>query len=146
VRELQASIEIEAGPERVWEVLTDGAAYPEWNPFIRRLEGPIEPNGRLEVRIEPEARRALTFRPRVLTVEPTRELRWLGSFLFRGLFDGEHAFLIEPVGPGRVRFVQRERFTGLFVPFFRKGLAATRLGFERMNVALKNRAEGRAAS
>jgi hypothetical protein len=146
VRELQASIEIEAGPERVWEVLTEGAAYPEWNPFIRRLEGPIEPNGRLEVRIEPPGRRAMTFRPRVLTVESTRELRWLGSFLFRGLFDGEHAFLIEPVAPGRVRFVQRERFTGLLVPFFRKGLAATRLGFERMNLALKNRAEGRAAS
>lgn len=145
MRELQASIEIEAGPERVWEVLTDGAAYPEWNPFIRRLEGPIEPNGRLEVRIEPPERRAMTFRPRVLAVEPTRELRWLGSFLFRGLFDGEHAFLIELVAPSRVRFVQRERFTGLLVPFSRKGLVATRTGFERMNLALKNRAEGRAA-
>ena len=40
----------------------------------------------------------------------------------------------------------RKRFTGLLVPFFRKGLAATRLGFERMNLALKNRAEGRTAS
>jgi hypothetical protein len=141
LRELQASIEIETGPERVWEVLTDGAAYPDWNPFIRRLEGELEPGGRLEVRIEPPDRRAMTFRPRVLAVEPNRELRWLGSLLFRGLFDGEHAFRIEPVGPTRVRFVQRERFTGVLVPFFRKGLAATRLGFERMNLELKTRAE-----
>ncbi len=53
MRELQASIEIEAGPERGWEVLTDGAACPEWNPFVRRLEGRLEPDSTLEVRIEP---------------------------------------------------------------------------------------------
>ena|SRR5947207_2858796 len=146
MRELQASIEIETGPATVWEVLTDGAAYPQWNPFIRRLDGPLEPGAQLEVRIEPPNRRAMTFRPRVLAVEPNRELRWLGSFLFRGLFDGEHAFLIEPVAPARVRFVQRERFSGALVPFFRKGLAATRLGFERMNHELKTRAEGGAQS
>ena len=146
MRELQTSIEIQAEPERVWEVLTDGAAYPEWNPFIRRLEGALEPGGKLEVRIEPPDRRAMTFRPRVLTVEPNRELRWLGSLLFRGLFDGEHALLIEPLGAARVRFVQRERFTGALVPFFGKGLAATRVGFERMNLALKTRSEAGASS
>jgi hypothetical protein len=146
VRELQTTIEIQAAPERVWQVLTDGAAYPEWNPFIRRLEGTLEPEARLEARIEPPDRRAMTFRPRVLAVEPNLELRWLGSFLFRGLFDGEHAFLIEPLGAARVRFVQRERFTGILVPFFGKGLAATQLGFERMNLALKARAEAGASS
>jgi len=84
----------------------------------------------------------MTFRPRVLAVEANRELRWLGSFLVRGLFDGEHAFLIERIGTVRVRFVQRERFTGILVPLFGKGLTATRLGFEEMNLALKARAEG----
>jgi uncharacterized protein YndB with AHSA1/START domain len=32
MRELRDEIEIEATPERVWEILTDFAAYPEWNP------------------------------------------------------------------------------------------------------------------
>ena len=30
-----------------------------------------------------------------------------------GIFDGEHRFLIEEAGPGRVRFVQSERFGGI---------------------------------
>jgi hypothetical protein len=142
MRELQASTDIEAQPERVWAVLTDFDAYADWNPFIRGISGQLEPGARLEVRIEPPGRRGMTFRPRLLTVEPNRELRWLGSFLVRGLFDGEHAFLIEQIGPARVRFVQRERFGGILVPLFGKGLAATRLGFEQMNLALKARAKG----
>jgi hypothetical protein len=33
-RTLQADIEIQAAADQVWEVLTDFAAYHEWNPFI----------------------------------------------------------------------------------------------------------------
>ena len=36
VKELHSEIEINAPVERVWEVLTDFASYPRWNPFIRR--------------------------------------------------------------------------------------------------------------
>jgi len=42
VKELRSEIEIEAPTERVWGVLTDFAAYPEWNPFIRRVSGRAE--------------------------------------------------------------------------------------------------------
>jgi uncharacterized protein YndB with AHSA1/START domain len=33
-RQLRAEVEVEASPERIWEVLTDFAAYRQWNPFI----------------------------------------------------------------------------------------------------------------
>jgi len=59
-----------------------------------------------------------------------------------GLFDGEHIFEIEPLGPNRVRFVQREVFTGLLVPLARGRLQEETLaGFREMNRALKERAE-----
>jgi uncharacterized membrane protein len=32
-------IHMKAPAQRVWQVLTDFAAYPEWNPFIRRVNG-----------------------------------------------------------------------------------------------------------
>jgi hypothetical protein len=84
----------------------------------------------------------MTFRPTVLSVEPNRELRWLGRLLIPGLFDGEHIFEIEPAGMDRVRFTQREVFRGLFVPLLARSLDRdTRRGFEEMNRALKVRAE-----
>jgi hypothetical protein len=141
MRDLQASIEIDTGAERVWDVLTDFGSYPDWNPFIRRIAGKPEPGERLEVVIEPPGRRARTFRPVVVVADAPRELRWIGSLRIPGLFNGEHILLIEAVQPARVRFVQRERFTGLLIPLFRKGLVATRAGFEHMNLALKGRAE-----
>ena len=38
-RHLQAEVDIQASAERVWEVLTDLPAYPEWNPFIVQAAG-----------------------------------------------------------------------------------------------------------
>ena len=142
MKTLHTDIEIDASAERVWDTLADVAAYPTWNPFIPSLVGTLVPGARLEVRLAPPGGRPMTFRPTVLVAERNRELRWLGRLLLPGLFDGEHRFAIEPLGPGRVRFVQQERFTGLLVPLFARSLDRhTRAGFEAMNAALKARAE-----
>ncbi len=140
-KRLSTHVDIQATSGRVWEVLSDLAAYPEWNPFIPRIDGEIRPGGRLEVRIQPPGAKGMTFRPTVLKAEPNRELRWRGRLWLPGLFDGEHAFTIEPNAAGRVRFIQSETFTGLLVPFFSGTLEATRRGFEDMNQALKRRVE-----
>jgi hypothetical protein len=142
MRELRTEIEVAAAPERVWQVVSDFDAYPEWNPFIRSIEGDAEVGSQLSVRIEPPGARGMTFKPTVRAVEPTRELRWLGRLLLPGLFDGEHRLAIEPLDGGRSRFVQSERFNGLLVGLFGKTLAATERGFHDMNAALKRRAEG----
>jgi hypothetical protein len=141
MRELRTAIEIEAAPGRVWQILTDFASYPEWNPFIRSIRGEPMPGAKLDVRIEPPGGRGMTFKPTVLEVEPERELRWLGRLLLPGIFDGEHSFHIEPVGDARVHFVQAERFRGVLVPLFGKTLEQTERGFREMNEALKRRAE-----
>jgi hypothetical protein len=125
----------------VWEVLADFPAYPGWNPFIRSVEGEATPSGRLRVRIQPPGGREMSFKPTVLAAEPGRELRWLGRFLLPGVLDGEHSFRIEPIGGGRVRFVQAERFSGVLVRFLGRTLERTQRGFEEMNEALKGRAE-----
>ena len=110
MKQLHTEIEIDAPAKRVWELLTDFASYPQWNPFIRQISGRLAPGERLQARLEPPGGRAMTFKPKVLTVEPNRELRWLGHLLLPGLFDGEHSFTIEPLEGNRVRFIQREAF------------------------------------
>jgi hypothetical protein len=142
MKQLHTEIEIDAPAKRVWELLTDFASYPQWNPFIRYISGHPAPGERLQARLEPPGGRAMTFKPKVLTAEPNRELRWLGRLLVPGLFDGEHSFTIEPLEENRVRFIQREAFKGLLVPLFGRSLETnTQRGFEEMNHALKGRAE-----
>jgi hypothetical protein len=142
MKELHSEIEIEASAERVWQVLTNFAAFPQWNPFIRMVSGEIRTGQRLEVHMQPSGARAMTFGPKVLKVEPNQELRWRGQLWIGGLFDGEHIFTIESIAPGRVRFVQREEFSGVLVPLLARSLDRdTKRGFEEMNQALKSQAE-----
>ena len=145
VRELRREVEIDAPPESVWAVVSDFAAYPEWNPFIRRIAGELRKGARLEVQIEPPGARATTFKPTVRAVEPNHELRWLGRLLLPGVIDGEHTLRIEPLDGGRSRFIQSERFAGLLVGLVRGTLAKTEVGFDQMNTALKARVEGASA-
>jgi len=141
MRELSTQIEFDATPDEVWEVLQDFARHAEWNPFITKIDGELHPGAKLDVRLEPEGERGITMHPTVLAVEPGRELRWLGHLLVPGVFDGEHRFLIEESGPGRVRFTQSERFGGILLPLFWKKLrdGGTAKGFRAMNEALVRR-------
>ena len=41
MKELRSEIEIQASAERVWQLLTDFASFPQWNPFIRKASGNI---------------------------------------------------------------------------------------------------------
>jgi hypothetical protein len=141
MRELRADIDIDAPADRVWGILTDFPAYPEWNPFITSIAGDTTPGSTLEVRIAPPGANARTFKPRVLVAESGRELRWLGRLLMAGIFDGEHSLRIEPIDDARVHFVQSERFRGILVPLFGSTLEKTARGFTAMNEALKQRAE-----
>ena len=139
---LKTEIEINAGAGRVWAILTDFAAYPEWNPFIRFIDGIPEKSARLEVRIQASGTKAMTFRPSILVADAGQELRWLGRVMLPGIFDGEHRFAIQPLADGQVLFQQSETFKGLLVPLLRNSLEQdTKRGFEEMNLALKTRAE-----
>lgn len=142
MKEVSAEVVIEAPVDRVWEILTDFAKFPEWNPFIRQMSGEVRTGAKLEVRLEPPGGRAMSFRPKMVNVETNREISWLGRLLIPGLFTGEHSFAIEALDEKGVRFVQHEKFTGLLVPFMAKSLDRdTKRGFEAMNSALKERAE-----
>ena len=144
-RTIEQSIEIDAPPAAVWSILTGTSAYPEWNPFMSRLDGDLHPGATLDVRIEPPQARPMSFKPTVLAAQRERELRWIGRFIVPGLLDGEHSFRIEPLGDGRSRFIQSERFSGLLVRVFKSTLNKTELGFAQMNAALKARDETPAA-
>ena len=142
---IETNIEIDAPPDRVWAVLTDFDGMSSWNPFIKSISGRMATGERLSVQIAPPGKAGMTFKPSVLKVQKSRELRWLGHLLFAGLFDGEHYFLLTPIGDKKTRLTQGEKFSGILVGLFRGTLTATEAGFVAMNAALKQKAEERNA-
>jgi hypothetical protein len=142
MKELDHEVEIHASAERVWQLLTDFASFPTWNPFLQRVSGEAVAGQQLEVTVQPTRSHATTSRPMVLLAEANRELRWRGRFLMPGLLDIEHIFTLLPLAGERVRFTQRQIHTGLFssLPASRRH-ATIRRGFRAMNEALKQRAE-----
>ena len=140
-KQLSSEIMINSSAKRVWEVITHFEDFPSWNPFIRRATGEIKVGARLEVFIQASGTKGMIFKPRVLKVDPSHELRWLGRLRLPWLFDGEHALVIEPFSENSVKFIQREKFTGLLIPFARNTLRDAQRGFEEMNRALKLKAE-----
>ena len=141
MKSLHAGIDIDAPAERVWQVVSDFGEYADWNPFIVRAAGEPRVGARLDITIAAPGMKPVSFRPRVLDVEPGRLIRCKGEFKLPGLFDGRHALIVDALDGGRSRFTTHEDVTGLLLPFAGKVMTASQRGFELMAQALKERAE-----
>ena len=141
MKELRTEIEIEATPEKVWQVLTNLDQYPQWNPFIHHATGKARVGEKVDITFR-SGSREMVLHCVVLHVEPNRELRWKYHVIAPGLFSGEHVFSIEPMAGSTVRFVDRELYNGLLVPLQARDIDTnSKRGFEAMDRALKARAE-----
>ena len=141
-KEIKTEIRINSTVEKVWGALTDFNNYPNWNPFIKSIKGPVLVGNKIVVRLEPPGATGMTFIPKVLAFEPYKEFRWIGHLVFPGLFDGEHKFELIDNANGTTTLIQSEKFSGILVPLLKKQLDDnTKRGFEAMNEKLKELVE-----
>lgn len=139
---VRTSLTIAAPPDRVWAVLTDFAAYPQWNSVISRVRADLREGGTIKFRIKIEKSPTLAFDARILRCVPGRELAWRGGApLVPALAWGEHWFRIAPAGEGS-ELTHGEEFGGLLALVIRGAVhgRVTRT-YEGFNRALKARAE-----
>lgn len=136
---MNAAVDIHAPSSTVWAVLSDVEHYHCWNPFFVSARGTLREGGSLHLTLKPVGKSAQSFSPTVLDLTPGRRIVWRGRVLLPGLFDGRHTLLVEPIDAMHTRFRQEESFSGVLVPFV--GFEPYRAGWERMNQALKQRAE-----
>jgi len=130
---------IEASPEKVWNILTDTAAYPKWNPFIVRMEGEIKPNAVL-INTMMNGEKSMTFKPTIIAYEKGVYFEWLGKMPL-GMFNGRHFFRLSPLQGGTL-LSHGEYFSGwLHRLILGKIGEQTRQNFIAMNHALQQRAE-----
>lgn len=141
MKSIKTDITINTTSEKIWAVLTDFDSYPSWNPFIKKISGIKEVGETIFVQIQPPESNPMSFKPEILCLDPNKEFRWKGKFLIKGLFDGEHYFILRQKSDGTTRFVQGENFSGLLVWFLGNALEKTKNGFVQMNEALKKQCE-----
>lgn len=139
---ISTEIEIAAPAADVWEELTDGKAYPDWNPFVKRLSGDMAVGNHLSITIQSGGNAPMDFTPKVLVADAGSELRWVGRLGFKGVFDGEHYFILEETDRGTTVLHHGETFKGILAyPLLALIREDTVNGFEAMNQALKARVE-----
>ncbi len=141
-RSIDTAIEIATDPQWVWDIIGDFARYPEWNRFLLRVEGKLVVGAKIAFRFELPRHFRMNATATVLKVEPRRELRWAGQFLWSWLFRAEHYFIIERSATERIRFLHGEIFSGLLLPL--AWLILRDQGppvYEQMNADLKRRCE-----
>lgn len=135
-------IEIDAPAVSVWEVLVDTDAYSSWNPLIQCIKGRLQTGSQLEVTIQLPKSAAMNFKPTITAAEIHKELRWVGALGMKGVFDGEHFFIVDEIPGGRTVFRHGENFSGVLAwPLFLLIGSKTKDGFHAMNAALKHRVE-----
>jgi uncharacterized protein YndB with AHSA1/START domain len=135
----ETMVVIDAPPERVWQVLTDAAAYQEWNPEIVGVEGQMGLGKRIvaRVRLGDGALRRVPMR--VSRFEVPSRMEWLGG-LPLGLFVGRRTFTVTPRSGGS-EFRLHLEMSGLLSPLISKSVGDRQPEVDSFSAALKRRVE-----
>jgi hypothetical protein len=138
-----ASTNIKASPSTIWNILTNVANYPAWDPDVDRIEGVIAPGERITAYTKISPDRA--FPAKVTEFVPNQRMTWSGGMPL-GLFKGERTFVLRPSGVDSVDFTLREEFSGLLLPLIGRSIPDLTKTFENFVAGLKARAEAIEAS
>ena len=145
--EIRTEIEINAPAEKVYQVLVNFAAYPEWNPVITKINGAPYVGEKISfnIRAMPGIEVPIAACEILVANAAMKELRWKGPAIpiASDILSGEHFFIAQEISPQKTRFLHGEDFTGLAAGAL-KPLLEQRLteSYNEMNRALKSRCEG----
>jgi hypothetical protein len=135
--EVRTEITIKASPAAVWGMLTDVDNYPDWHPYIKKIEGNLSPKSKIKVTYQKDDTREGRFSAYIIDNEVNKQLSWGGSLGF--IFRAKHYYTIETVGTDSVRLIQGEYWRGSFGGMYGKKIYRdTARKFELMNRKLKD--------
>jgi hypothetical protein len=139
MKTFQATTNIKASADKIWQILTNASGYPQWDPWAIRIEGKIAAGEKITAYTKLSPDRA--FPVKVTTFEPGRKMVWTGGMPL-GLFKGIREFILAPKGDGTVDFTVREQFSGPMLPLIGRTLPDMTTPFQDFVNGLKAKAEG----
>jgi hypothetical protein len=139
VQGFRASSVIDATPEAIWAVLTDGSGWTGWDSAVVRFEGTIALGEK--VTVYPEVNPKRGFPVKVIEFVPVERMTWRGGMPL-GLFAGTRSYTLIRQPDGRVRFDLREEYSGPLAGMITKSIPDLAPSFTRFADGLKRRVEG----
>lgn len=137
-----ASVEIEAPLEIVWGVLTDFAAYREWNRFTPSVECSGVPGTPVVMEVCFPGAKPMRQVEILNVFEAPRRLAWGMHLLAAPVLVANRYQLLEPLGPARTRYTSIDYLSGLLAPVVRRLYREPmRAGFALAADGLKERSE-----
>jgi hypothetical protein len=148
-REYITTAAINAAPAAVWAILTDAAAYAQWNPEIIGVQGRFGPGERIKASVKVKAGNKMAVRDLPLRITaftpPTPQysrgsMEWTGG-LPLGLFTGKRTLSVAPRGNRGCEFRMELRMRGPLAAMILKSVGDRQPEIDSFSVALKARAE-----
>jgi hypothetical protein len=115
-REFEISTPIDGSADEAWAALTRFEDYSKWSRLLPFASGTVVPGTRLDLRIRGPGRRAFSFHPRVVSVNPPHELVLDASVGHRSFVHMVHSFTFVGCAETGVQLRQRWVATGILVP------------------------------
>lgn len=131
---------IAASPDQIWDVLSDTAAYPDWNPTFIEVDGTYVQGGKVQNKVQDPSGTVLSMTATVKTLNPAKELRQTGGLPLVITFD--HRWLLEATDQG-TKVTQHEVDRGLYLWFWNSDWIEP--AYAATSAALKDRVEARIA-
>ena len=139
---IEHAFAVAAPPERVWDVVTDLASYPAWNPFVVSCASTLSVGDPISMRVRVFPLWAQPQREWILAHEPGRRLCYGLPRRRFGALASRRSHEVQPSGASRTRYVSRFELSGWLAPLV--GLLLGRrlaAGFGAMSAAIRARAE-----
>jgi hypothetical protein len=137
MRFYEASSLIGATAEQIWPILTDVAAWPDWDSGVTNVAGRVALGEKLTITAEVSPGR--TFPVEVVQLNAPLRMVVRGGMPL-GLFTGQRTYTLEAEGAG-TRFTMREEYTGPLAGMIFKKIPDLGPSFRQFAEGLKRRAE-----
>lgn len=107
---VQASIIIEASPEKVWTVLTDFKNLNEWSSSFQNLSGEFNKDGQIEVVFKSPFGGDTKMKKKLFHFKNGISFGWTGVFMM-GMKD-DHLHMLKELPNGFTQFSQTDSISG----------------------------------
>lgn len=127
---------IDAGPERIWSLLTDAKDFARWNSTVTGIDGRIADGERIRIHV-PGTDRTPTLR--ISDVLPPTHMTWTGGTV--AIMRAVRTLQLKPSNGDSTFFIMEERLSGLLLPLVGGSLPDFGPIFETFASDLKREAE-----